>query len=58
MPGIITTYALRDTRALFIPAVILTGTMIVSTLQQRASVNLPRYTGCVTAVTSHDIGRV
>ena len=32
MLGIITTYALRDTRALFIPAVILNGMMIVSTL--------------------------
>jgi membrane-associated phospholipid phosphatase len=32
MLGIITTYALRDTRALFIPAVMLNGTMIVSTL--------------------------
>src|ERR1700732_3285039 len=32
MLGIITTYALRDTRALFIPAVVLNGTMIVSTL--------------------------
>jgi len=32
MLGIITTYALRDTRALLIPAVMLNGTMIVSTL--------------------------
>jgi membrane-associated phospholipid phosphatase len=32
MLGIITTYALRDTRALFIPAVMLNGTMIVATL--------------------------
>jgi membrane-associated phospholipid phosphatase len=32
MLGIITTYALRDTRALFIPAVILNGAMIVATL--------------------------
>ena len=32
MLGIITTYALRDTRALFIPAVIISGTMVVSTL--------------------------
>jgi len=30
--GIITTYALRDTRALFIPAVILNGMVIVATL--------------------------
>jgi hypothetical protein len=30
--GIITTYALRDTRALFIPAVMLNGMMIVATL--------------------------
>jgi len=32
MLGIITTYALRDTRALLIPAAILNGTMIVATL--------------------------
>ena len=32
MLGIITTYALRDTRVLLIPAIILNGTMIVSTL--------------------------
>jgi membrane-associated phospholipid phosphatase len=32
MLGIITTYALRDTRALLIPAVMLNGTMIVATL--------------------------
>ena len=32
MLGIITTYALRDTRALFIPAAILNGTMILATL--------------------------
>src|ERR1700724_4307275 len=32
MLGIITTYALRDTRALLIPAIVLNGTMIVSTL--------------------------
>jgi membrane-associated phospholipid phosphatase len=32
MLGIITTYALRDTRALFIPAIALNGTMIVATL--------------------------
>jgi hypothetical protein len=32
MLGIITTYALRDTRALLIPAIALNGTMIVATL--------------------------
>jgi membrane-associated phospholipid phosphatase len=32
MLGIITTYALRDTRALLIPAVMLNGTMILATL--------------------------
>jgi membrane-associated phospholipid phosphatase len=32
MLGVITTYALRDTRALFIPAILLNGTMIVATL--------------------------
>jgi len=32
MLGVITTYALRDTRAVFIPAILLNGTMIVSTL--------------------------
>jgi membrane-associated phospholipid phosphatase len=32
MLGVITIYALRDTRALFIPAVILNGTMMVATL--------------------------
>ena len=32
MLGVITSYALRDTRALFIPAILLNGTMIVATL--------------------------
>ena len=30
--GVIATYALRDTRALLIPAIVLNGTMIVATL--------------------------